>query len=248
MSAATSTGASARDDVTVSYRNGNRHPVLGIVLGSALLSVVLVPPTATAAAGSTLGYGSSGPRVARMQRALKSTSYPVRKVDGEFGYKTLQAVYAFEKVHGLRRDGMVTDSELDGIKRSPRPMAPNRRATTFIDVDISRQVLFEVKDGRVVHSIPVSTGTERYYTMDGETYKSHTPTGSFTIERKIHRWRYSDLGGLYYPFYFHEGFAFHGSESVPTFPASHGCIRVPMYVARALFYRSPIGKRVYIHR
>ncbi|MDQ3646400.1 MAG: L,D-transpeptidase family protein [Actinomycetota bacterium] len=216
-----------------------------MVISAIVLAVSLAP--AAAASEGDIRYGDSGARVARLQRALRSTSYPTGAVDGEFGYKTLQSVYAFEKVHGMRRDGVVTDWQLRRIERSPRPTAPDRPTDTFIDVDISRQVLFEVKDGRVTHTIPVSTGNEEYYTQDGETAKAHTPRGSFAIERKISGWRYSSLGGLYYPSYFHNGYAFHGSESVPTYPASHGCVRIPMYIAKALFNRSPIGEAVYIH-
>lgn len=211
-----------------------------IGLATALATVGAI--AAPASAEESLRYGSSGPRVARLQRELKATSYRTGRVDGQFGYKTLHSVYAFEKVHGLPRDGTVTDWELNKIANSPRPKAPSGRANTFIDVDISRQVMFEVRDGRV------STGSERYYTVDGKTSKAHTPRGSFTIKRKIRGWRVAPLGRLYYPSYFHEGFAFHGSESVPTYPASHGCVRVPMYVAKRLFHRSPIGKHVYIHR
>ncbi|MFP5299042.1 MAG: L,D-transpeptidase family protein, partial [Actinomycetota bacterium] len=59
--------------------------------------------------------------------------------------------------------------------------------------------------------------------------------------------RVSRLGTLYDPSYFVGGYAFHGSPSVPTYPASHGCIRLPMYLSRPFFDRNPVGRYVFIH-
>lgn len=212
----------------------------------ALVFAVTAPAPAIAEEGK-LRYGSRGAAVKRLQRALRRTSYPAGPVDGVFGYKTLQAVYAFEKVHRLRRNGTVGPRQLKRIVASRRPRVSNRRVSDFVVIDISRQVMFEVRDGRVRRTIPVSTGSETYYRVDGRIYKAHTPRGHFRIQRKIKGWRYSRLGGLYYPLYFYRGFAIHGSRSVPTYPASHGCVRIPMHLARPFFWHNPIGRHVFIH-
>lgn len=195
----------------------------------------------------TLQSGSGGPEVTYLQKILRRSSYPAGKLDGSFGYETLQAVYAFEKVHGLTRDGVVPAWQMVEIARKGRPPTPDRWAHNFIDVDISRQVLFEVRDDKVIHTIPVSTGNEEYYTVDGETYKAHTPRGDFRIERKIAGKRVSRLGTLWWPSYFTGGYAIHGSDSVPTYPASHGCVRIPRYVERGFFYRNPVERPVFVH-
>ena len=195
----------------------------------------------------TLQAGDTGSEVFYLQKTLSSISYPAGRQDSSFGYETQQAVYAFEKVKGLTRDGVVTPQQMAQIATSTRPRAPKRDAKTFVDIDVSRQVLFEVKKGRVAHTLPVSSGNEEYYTVDGETYKAHTPRGSFHIERKIEGVRVSRLGKLYDPSYFIGGFAIHGSQSVPVYPASHGCVRIPMYVRKAFFRRTPVGKPVYVH-
>ncbi|HEU4480691.1 MAG TPA: L,D-transpeptidase, partial [Actinomycetota bacterium] len=88
---------------------------------------------------------------------------------------------------------------------------------------------------------------EEYYTSDGEQRRAHTPRGNFVIERKIQGERHSDLGVLYDPNYFVGGYAIHGSPSVPVYPASHGCVRIPMYQSRAFFNRTPIGMPVFVH-
>jgi len=195
----------------------------------------------------TLRRGSSGSEVAYLQKALRFTSYPSGAVDGSFGEATQQAVYAFEKVHNLARDGVVPPWQMSEIASGRRPRAPKRSPEDFVDVDISRQVLFEVRDGKVRHTVPISSGNEEYYTVDGETYKAHTPRGSFSIYRKIRGTRVSRLGELYYPSYFVGGYAIHGSKSVPTYPASHGCVRIPMYLHKKFFYRNPIGMPVFVH-
>lgn len=196
----------------------------------------------------TLQAGDSGAEVSYLQKTLNEISYPAGRRDGSFGYETQQAVYAFEKVKGLTRDGVVTPQQMTQIALSERPVVPHKgKPASFVDVDISRQVLFEVKKGRVAHTLPISSGNEEYYTVDGETYKAHTPRGSFTIERKIEGVRVSRLGKLYDPSYFVGGFAIHGSQSVPVYPASHGCVRIPMYVRKAFFRRTPVGKAVFVH-
>lgn len=196
----------------------------------------------------TLKAGSRGTEVNYLQKTLKSITYPVGRVDGSFGYSTLQSVYAFEKVNRLTRDGVVTPQQMTEIAVAQRPRKPKRDSKNFIDVDVSRQVLFEVRKNRVIHTIPVSTGNEEYYTRsDGSRARAHTPRGNYSIVRKIEGRRESDLGVLWWPNYFVGGYAIHGSDSVPTYPASHGCVRIPRYVEREFFRRNPIGRPVFVH-
>ncbi len=44
------------------------------------------------------------------------------------------------------------------------------------------------------------------------------------------------------------GFAIHGYPSVPAFPASHGCARVPLWVAPRLFSMDFGGEAVYVYQ
>src|SRR6266511_2199832 len=92
---------------------GARHRPLRSPL-SATLAVGLVP-TATAATGSQqalaaaattttwppLRYGARGTAVVYLQQRLTTLHYDVGGVDGIFGYNTLHAVYAFQKVQGI---------------------------------------------------------------------------------------------------------------------------------------------------
>ena len=195
----------------------------------------------------TLRAGSGGPEVSYLQKILKRTSYPAGTTDGSFGYATLQAVYAFEKTHALVRDGVVPPWQMTSIAMHRRPRTPDRKYHNFIDVDISRQVLFEIRNDKVIHTIPISSGNEETYTVDGEERTAHTPRGNFKITRKIKGKRVSHLGTLWWPSYFVGGYAIHGSDSVPTYPASHGCVRIPRYLERAFWYRNPVDRPVFVH-
>jgi lipoprotein-anchoring transpeptidase ErfK/SrfK len=70
--------------------------------------------------------------------------------------------------------------------------------------------------------------------------------GRFIVDRKIAGWHKSPLGMLYYPIFINQGVAIHGSSSVPRRPASHGCIRIPMSVAKEIFDVTPIGTVVLV--
>ena len=81
----------------------------------------------------------------------------------------------------------------------------------------------------------------------GRTRRAITPLGRFTIKSKIKGWRKSPLGLLYYPNYVQGGVAIHGNPLVPSLPASHGCIRIPMFAAQEFSELAIIGMVVLIY-
>jgi lipoprotein-anchoring transpeptidase ErfK/SrfK len=99
-------------------------------------------------------------------------------------------------------------------------------------------VLYIVRDGQVKLISPVSTAG-----LPGR----FTPVGTFSIYRKVDGYDPSPLGILYKPMYFTGGYAIHGNPSVPPYPASHGCIRVPNFVIERLFTSEPYGETVYVY-
>jgi lipoprotein-anchoring transpeptidase ErfK/SrfK len=95
--------------------------------------------------------------------------------------------------------------------------------------------------------LPISSGSGEFFTEGGVTRQAITPTGRFKIYRKIEGWRKSPLGLLYYPNYIYGGIAIHGNPSVPTNPASHGCIRIPMFASREISEIATIGMVVIVY-
>jgi lipoprotein-anchoring transpeptidase ErfK/SrfK len=83
--------------------------------------------------------------------------------------------------------------------------------------------------------------------QDGYTQPAVTPPGRFRVYRKLPGWRKSELGLLYYPNYIVGGIAIHGNPAVPSVPASHGCIRIPMFAAEEFSNLSPVGTPVLVY-
>jgi lipoprotein-anchoring transpeptidase ErfK/SrfK len=101
------------------------------------------------------------------------------------------------------------------------------------------------RGGKAWRTVPVSTGSGRRYCSRGRCTIAATPRGSYRIYNRISGWRTSHLGRLHNPLYFKGGFAVHGGK-VPGYPASHGCIRVPMSVSAWLPSVVPNGTPITI--
>lgn len=181
------------------------------------------------------------------ERRLGELGYWTGEVDGTWDLLSRHALVAFQKVEGRERTGRLTREELRALSEASRPL-PREGGPPHVEIDVKRQVLFVVDgEGMVMKILPVSTGNEGRYFDQGKWQTAHTQRGRFTVQRKIEGWRRSTLGLLYYPSYFSGGVAVHGSLSVPTYPASHGCVRVPMYAAKELSEMMPVGMEVIVH-
>jgi hypothetical protein len=151
------------------------------------------------------------------------------------------ALIAFQKVEGRPRTGVLTTEEIEALRKARRP-EPLESGYPHIEIDLCRQVLFAVElGGADLRILPVSTGSGECFTEGGRTRRAITPTGRFKVIRKVAGWRKSELGLLYYPSYIYGGVAIHGNPSVPAEPASHGCIRIPMFAAKEFFRMAAIG-------
>ena len=177
---------------------------------------------------ASLRTGSHGPGVLALKQRLRELHYALPGVDSGFGYATYEAVLAFQKVNGLPRTGRVGPGLWRRLWQASVP-TPRVRHGDYLEVDKSRQVLFEVRKGRVVNVIHVSTGAT-----------GNTPLGTWRVYSEIAGWSWV----LWQPMYFLRGFAIHGYPLVPPWPASHGCVRVPMWLATSLRERWGYGSVV----
>jgi peptidoglycan hydrolase-like protein with peptidoglycan-binding domain len=209
---------------------------------------VTEPPTTTKPKPAKLSSGSEGPAVEALQRRLAELGYQVHEVDGQFGSETHHAVVAFQKVNRLGRDGVVGPVTRRALERPRFPQPRSRKAGFHVEADLTLQVVYLVKDGKIQEILDASSGSGQNYTVDGDVRVAVTPLGDFQIQRKIDAWRKSDLGLLYRPAYFTGGYALHGSYSVPAFPASHGCIRITIAAMDRLFNRLPVGTPMLVYR
>src|SRR5680860_351924 len=206
-------------------------------------------PTAAPTTAPTDEATPPGPTtdVALAQQRLSELKYYVGSVDGVPGPATRSAVMAFQKVNGLSADGVVGPATLAALQD---PVSPALRGGTGnrIEVDLTKQVLYLVRGGELERILPVSSGSgQTYRTASGGTARSLTPSGTYSVERRIRGVRNAPLGTLYDPLYFYRGWAIHGSGSVPAYPASHGCVRVTRADAVWLFDRVPVGTTVMLY-
>jgi N-acetylmuramoyl-L-alanine amidase len=178
-----------------------------------------------------LSLGSQGPSVRILERRLAELRYTLRGVDTYYAHDTYDAVLAFQKVHGLARTGRADPAFWRRLRTAHVPR-PRYRRGHHLEIDKSRQVLFEVGGGRVVRVVHVSTGAT-----------GNTPAGRWRVYSKVVGWSWV----LWYPMYFLRGFAIHGYPSVPPYPASHGCVRTPMWIAPTLFATNSYGESVYVY-
>ena len=197
------------------------------------------PPQAVPAVETypDLRIGSKGPYVAYLEKRLAALRYDCGRVDDTYDEATKDAVMAFQKVEGLKRDGEAGAQVWQRLASAGIPAPRDSAGGNRVEIDLSRQVLFLVNNGSIVKILPVATGRSGFT----------TPSGRFHVERKLSYWRRSELGLLYMPSYFHNGIAIHGSYSVPAYVASHGCVRIPVWATPALYAQLPIGIPVYLY-
>src|SRR3954452_15269104 len=166
--------------------------------------------------------GARGPIVRLLQSSLARLGYVVG-LPGRYDARTARAVLAFRKVTGMRRTDIASADVFHrlaaGGGRFPVKFPTHGK---HVEADLSRQVIALIRGATVERIYPVSSG------------KPSTPTikGHFRVYLKSPG---TNAKGMFMSSYFIRGYAIHGYPSVPVFPASHGCLRVPNSEAVSIF-------------
>jgi len=180
------------------------------------------------------------------ERRLSYMGYWTGAVDGLFDPATRSALIAFQKWEGRPMTGLLTLDELEAIRTSAIPKA-RELGYEHIEVDLDRQVLLMVNAEGGVKVLPVSTGSGKPFIDEGQTSIAYTPRGRFIVYDKTVGWEKGSLRSMYYSNYISGGVAIHGSPNVPIQPASHGCIRIPMFAAREMSKQLRLGTIVLVY-
>lgn len=240
-------------DPKIEIKPGNRKKGLRMRFCSSLfLFLVLVVGITDSSQAQTANASPSKPLkhselVFQAEKLLAERGYWIKKVDTVWDYSTYHAVTAFQKVEGRKLTGKLNQNELDAIRNSVRPLSVFV-GDAHVEIDLKRQVLFLVDANDIVtHILPVSTGNDKAYYENGVRQIAHTPRGTFTITRQIKGTRIATLGVLYHPNYFYGGVAIHGSGSIPFYPASHGCVRIPRFASTEFSDLIWVGMRVIVY-
>jgi L,D-transpeptidase catalytic domain/Sporulation and spore germination len=150
-------------------------------------------------------------------------------------YLTDQALLAFQGWEELARTGTVTGETQLALFRAARPTPGARRHGRRIEIYRDLGVLLMVEDGEVVRAVHASTGASGW----------STPAGDFRIYAKVfYSWSVPFQVWMPYAAYFRGGIATHQSPDVPSYPASHGCVRLPEGEAERVYRFVEVGTPV----
>ncbi len=172
--------------------------------------------------------------IVALQRRLGRLGYVVG-AKGHFDGRTARAVLTFRKMTGMARTHEASTGVMRRIaqgKGSFKIRRPDHGR--HAEADLTRQVLALIEGGKVRRLYPISSG------------KPSTPTvlGSFRVYSKTPG---TNAKGMVDSAYFIRGYATHGYPSVPIYPASHGCLRLPIPDARTVFNWMRIGTPVDVY-
>jgi lipoprotein-anchoring transpeptidase ErfK/SrfK len=184
-----------------------------------------------AARSVTPGQGMA---VALLKQGLRALGYPAGSGPA-LTSKLGLSVLAFRKTNGMARvytaDRTVYQMVFAGHGafklRYPK-------AGKHVEADLSRQVIALADRGKVVATYPTSSG------------KPSTPTvlGHFHFYSKTPG---TNTKGMYMSNYFIRGYAIHGYPEVPTYNASHGCLRIPNADAVSVFNQINLGESIWLY-
>lgn len=181
----------------------------------------------------SLHQGMCGPVVVGFKKGMRKMGYIAN--DGRcFGGKTARGVLAYRKVNGMSRSmraGKGLVKRVFAGRGGYEVRHPG--AGRHLEAPLSKQVLVFAEGDKPYAIYPISSG------------KSSTPTvtGHFTFIRTEPGY---NSHGMYYSFYFYGGYAVHGYESVPDYPASHGCIRTFIADQPEIYNRIDFGESIFI--
>lgn len=200
------------------------------------------------AAAGTSNPVLSKQEIRQAEQWLKDLGYWTGPVDGVWDGASRHALTAFQKIEGARPTGRLTRAEHNALSMAA-PHRPKDRSGAHLEVDIGRQVLFLVDaDGKVGNILPISSGSgKRFFEAGYPETRAITPCARLEVYSKRSGWHKSPLGEMHNPMYIVGGIAIHGSTDVPPHPASHGCIRIPMYASHQLSKMVPVGTPVLVY-
>ncbi len=170
-----------------------------------------------------LGLGASGASVRLLQSELSQLHYSV-PLSGVLDEATGRALVAYRKMTGLSRIAYSGSDVFGRLAQGAGEFHVRyRRDGRHIEADLTKQVLAEIEPGGKVR---------RIYTMSSGKPSTPTVIGRFTVYNKEPG---TNSHGMVDSSYFIRGYAIHGYAEVPTYAASHGCLRVPIPDAPAIY-------------
>ncbi|HWF51809.1 MAG TPA: L,D-transpeptidase [Solirubrobacteraceae bacterium] len=180
------------------------------------------------------GPGSTGTFVSLIQSRLSALHFAVPQ-DGVYDQLTQNAVLAYRKLRGFARiytlDGGVIAGLLDGVG-SFHVRFPGQGS--HVEANLTSQTLALINGSKVFQIYPTSSGKPSTPTVLG-TYHVYRRTPGYLPD------------GMYFSSFFTGGYAIHGYNPAPVYPASHGCLRLPIDDAIAVYGWVKMGMAVDVY-
>jgi hypothetical protein len=180
-----------------------------------------------------LRRGQCGDVVVGFKKAMRKMGYIAN--DGRcFGGKTARGVLAYRKVNDMARTmraGKGLVKKVFSGKGGYEVRHPG--AGDHLEAPLSKQVLVFAKGDKPYAIYPISSGKSSTPTVTGHYEMIRTEPGL-------------NSHGMYYSWYFYGGYAVHGYNSVPDYPASHGCLRTFMSDQPEIYERIFYGQDIFI--
>ena len=201
----------------------------------------ITPSAPRAACAARSRAATRGRDVRVLQQDLVERGYLAKDdVTGSYDYGTEQAVMALQGYNNLNRggtrDGIATPAVRALAAGGERPK-PKHGGPAHVEVSLGQQVLMLVRKGGVVaRAIHISSGAG-----------GKTPAGNFVVYSKATMsWSRPFKTWLPFASYFIGGYALHEYPSVPGYPASHGCVRMPSTEARRVYAFATLRMPVFV--
>jgi hypothetical protein len=181
-----------------------------------------------------VGFGSHAALVALIQQRLAALHFYIPQT-GVYDQGTGLALDAYHRLlhRGTYKtvDGRTISYLLNGWGQFK---VRYRRHGKHAEGKLSVQLLALIDGSKVEMIFPISSG------------KPSTPTvlGNFHIYARVPGLQ---ADGMYFSDYFIRGYAIHGYNPAPDYPASHGCIRLPMVDALTVWHWLNFGDAVDVY-
>jgi hypothetical protein len=168
-----------------------------------------------AAVDTNIGFGSTGRFVELVQQRLAALHFYIPQT-GVYDEGTGWAMDAYHRLLGwgtYQTMDQATATWLLNGWGDFKVRYPGHG--THAEGNLTHQLLALINGSKVQYIFPISSG------------KPSTPTvlGSFQVYRRVPG---IQPDGMYFSSYFYTGYAIHGYNPAPDYPASHGCMRLPM--------------------
>jgi peptidoglycan hydrolase-like protein with peptidoglycan-binding domain len=246
-SGAARTGDSSLLPVPSSTRATTTTKPAPTTTSSSIPGLVQPKDQALPAPGNGIREGDRGPDVLAYEARLKALHFDPGVVDGYFDQDMQYAVTTVQKYFGLPRTGVIdtgVDFALTHFRYTP---AEPKSEPDRVEIDLDKQVLTLYHDWQPQLLTTTSTGSGEHFCggVDGCQY-AITQVGHFHFYELYRGWQKGRLGTMWNPYYFNGSDAVHGLASVPTYPASHGCARIPMHIADYFYTLVHQGESVFV--